>query len=894
MRTMHLRVATATIGIAGATALAGAPFQQAITSGAWGSWGPPPPLSYWDFISNSVKYGSSMGAFSFDADGPGPVAPCAVVYGRDFMATPNVDSTGLVAFDGQAWAPMPITGCVFDGDVLKPTDVESASVFDPDGSAGAQNPVVVFSGRSAASGARTVATWSPGGCADIVPSGFDVSGNESVETLAEWNPLGLSTSARRLVASGYFSTFGGQFRNWITDWSGASWGPFGGGFSGPNPPAYSRSWDPDGAGPLGEVVAMYGGTGATMIFAGQSLKTPIAWNGASATPIDMGVSASTTYPTSGSLWTIDPDGDGGESWLVASGSHVPPGQHVSVKRMLVVNDAGQHSYLGEGFLGTVRRLTWWDPDASGPGEGAFLVVGQMTQAGEPSSQWVMATISLAGDVDVLFSSTDGGALQDAVVITEPNPSGPGEVQVVYGVRSGISTALTPWTGIARWGGSAFERVGPEWGLEGGFESLVVHDADGEGPGSPTVYANGVLGWNGVSVSDGLFAAFMRQSGDAWEPFDLGPNAPLPHSSSRNSVSIDWDGVGGAPPDLVVYFDGSLRIVRENQQWETIPGSTVSGTIRGLTVWDRDDDGPIPPVIAMLSSSGANWMIRSFDGTAWTHVADVESLTSMSTIDFDGPGPGVRELLVYGTFTTVDGQPMAGIASFDGVRWAPRSPVAFASTPQIAVARWQLPTGQYQEQLVGIMDFQPGLAFARYEPISADTGSWSPVAGAFPTEFTTEAVAIDTNGPCPGGEGLVFALPTGDPGPGNSDGYFDILWWDGGASFTVLVEDVLDARVRAAIPTPASSPAGTRVIVSFGGTQIAGVRAPGAAFFDIPHVGCAGDITCDGATDAGDFTVFAANFGQGPSATHNLGDLNGDGLVNAADFVILASEFGCAP
>lgn len=69
---------------------------------------------------------------------------------------------------------------------------------------------------------------------------------------------------------------------------------------------------------------------------------------------------------------------------------------------------------------------------------------------------------------------------------------------------------------------------------------------------------------------------------------------------------------------------------------------------------------------------------------------------------------------------------------------------------------------------------------------------------------------------------------------------------------------------------------------------------GTAFFDIPHVGCAADITCDGATNAGDFTVFASNFGQGPGATHNLGDLNGDGLVNATDFVILAGAFGCGP
>lgn len=50
-----------------------------------------------------------------------------------------------------------------------------------------------------------------------------------------------------------------------------------------------------------------------------------------------------------------------------------------------------------------------------------------------------------------------------------------------------------------------------------------------------------------------------------------------------------------------------------------------------------------------------------------------------------------------------------------------------------------------------------------------------------------------------------------------------------------------------------------------------------------------DINGDGAVDAGDFTIFAGNYGS--LDCHEAGDLNLDGAVNAADFTVLAGKYG---
>jgi hypothetical protein len=55
--------------------------------------------------------------------------------------------------------------------------------------------------------------------------------------------------------------------------------------------------------------------------------------------------------------------------------------------------------------------------------------------------------------------------------------------------------------------------------------------------------------------------------------------------------------------------------------------------------------------------------------------------------------------------------------------------------------------------------------------------------------------------------------------------------------------------------------------------------------------CTGDVNGDLEVDLEDFSVMAADFGDGPDAKRTGGDLNGDGWVNLEDFAILLFSFG---
>jgi uncharacterized membrane protein len=81
----------------------------------------------------------------------------------------------------------------------------------------------------------------------------------------------------------------------------------------------------------------------------------------------------------------------------------------------------------------------------------------------------------------------------------------------------------------------------------------------------------------------------------------------------------------------------------------------------------------------------------------------------------------------------------------------------------------------------------------------------------------------------------------------------------------------------------------RVIVGNGVTP-AGNQASWIARLGAP--GCDGDVNGDGATNAADFVVLAANFGAGPGASRSQGDLSGEGVVSSADFTILVADFEC--
>ena len=489
--------------------------------------------------------------------------------------------------------------------------------------------------------------------------------DERVLALTTWDPDGGGPLAAQLVATGGFTTAGGQPVNSIARWDGAQWQPFGTGLNGWG--FALTTWDPDGAGPLPAQLVVGGGFTTA---GGQPANNIARWDGTQWLPFGTGMN-STVY----SLTTWDPDGDGPLTPQIVAG-----GLFVFIDRQLVLNIAysnGTQWYpFGLGLDLSVFSLTPWDPDGTGPLAEQPVVGGQFFGAGGQ-------TLNRIARWDGARWQPFGTGVNDAVfglTTWDPDGGGPLAAQVVAG-GSFTTAGEQPASKIARWDGTQWQPFG--CCIDRNVYVLINWDPDGPGPQAALLVAGGIF----TTAQGQTVNCIAGWDGSQWLPFGTGMSVTQ-GSATRAAVNAltTWDPDGPGPQATQLIAGGQFSIaggqqVRSIARWDGIQwhpfGSGLNASVSALTTWDGDGAGPFPPQVVAggyFSYPGelpAYYVVR-WDGAQWRPLgAEMDGLvSSLTTFDPDGDGPLAVQLAAGGFFVDAGGVPSSHVALWGGCPDAP--------------------------------------------------------------------------------------------------------------------------------------------------------------------------------------------------------------------------------
>ncbi len=201
-------------------------------------------------------------------------------------------------------------------------------------------------------------------------------------------------------------------------------------------------------------------------------------------------------------------------------------------------------------------------------------------------------------------------------------------------------------------------------LEGAVAALIVHDDDGDGPHAATVYAGGnFVQYRGATGVNRI----ARWDGGGWSTVGAGFDNRVYHLVEFEGGSDPvrpWlyaAGIfhysGGTPIDGFARWTGT--------DWVSV-SADITGRIGALCVHDSDGPGPNPPLLYVYTSTLG---FGAWDGTVWT-VLDPAAryINALASFDPDGDGPQVPTLAATGSFDTLGGLTVDGLAQWDGSRW----------------------------------------------------------------------------------------------------------------------------------------------------------------------------------------------------------------------------------
>lgn len=222
--------------------------------------------------------------------------------------------------------------------------------------------------------------------------------------------------------------------------------------------------------------------------------------------------------------------------------------------------------------------------------------------------------------------------------------------------------------ILTWDGATWSPLAPEmWG----DVLALLEEPDGSLPGGGALLVGG--GFSAIGSVYTPNVALLRS--DGWHPLT--------------------EGVGGMCP-LVVPLDTADRLALfgvEPDPHGTPPllvsRSTFSGTTP-LAVWDGSRLHPLrdaPDATTMIFGSeggqtvayvaaelpdaaGTRYSVLRWDGSSWTTLGGAFSSTARELIFFDAGDGNGPQLHATGSFSTIGGVPIHGIARWDGRSWQP--------------------------------------------------------------------------------------------------------------------------------------------------------------------------------------------------------------------------------
>ncbi len=629
----------------------------------------------WTSLAGSMNVGGSVYAMTtWDPDGDGPMHDCPVAGGA-FDTAGGIAAVNVAWWDGVRWHAL---GAGTDGLVV------ALTTWDPDGE-GPQAPSLIAAGDFTRADGKAIArvarwdgtSWQPLGL------GFDIL----VRALCSWDADGSGPQPPTLIAGGEFSRSGTTSIRRIAQWNGTAWSQVGGGAT--NPVYSTTSWDPDGPGPTSPVLVMAGysylsasmacigwwdGTawhdlgGGLGGFSPRAYTTLADYTGDSPELIAGGSFdsadsqgclniarwAHSTWWNFGAFGgtprqnmrltnvaTWDSDGPGGEpSKLIAVGYFVLAGD--TAAHDIAAWDGISWNALGSGISSAAMPMCEWDPDDAGPAPN-MLVVSRAPQ-------------SMLGSSIVLWDGQEWSAPQPGapsnitdVLPWDPDGDGPlGSNLVVIGSFTSIGGVsayhMAMWDG-AQWSGFPTSQTLT-------FDDLAIWDPDGPGP----------LPRRLIAIASGLldfdhpqFKGVAWWTGSAWAAIG---STFTSNTGLTNLISWDPDGNGPSPSALALIYSISGTQPKQGvaiwlgMDWQF---SEFVEAPKRLLIADPDQSGVAPPSLVALKQAAVWW-----DGQQWNHLAYCPSIDDGTMWDPDGEGPQFPQIVVGGSFTSINGMPARGL------------------------------------------------------------------------------------------------------------------------------------------------------------------------------------------------------------------------------------------
>ncbi len=527
--------------------------------------------SAWSAMTPGWSINASVNALAtFDPDGPGPGLPKLAAGGSTLPGNARA-----ALWDGVAWSALPGLSL----------PAESIASCDHDG-AGPQNPVLYAGTTNSGASRWTGTTW------QSLPG----LSNGSVYAMIPYDADGPGPQHEALLVGGSFSTFGTPNLRSAALWDGSAWAPMHAGL-GWSDFVYSLAIiDPDQAGPLAPVlwaggwlapfggrgVAEWDGTswlpagsltdivrhisgweqpGGTSIVAVGDL---IRASGSPVTNIAIRTAGAWSPPgplpqganhTVDAILAHDPDGAGPEPEEIYVGGYFSAIGGTAANG-IARRTANGWEPLGQGLLGTVMDLRFFDEDGPGPVPERLYATGTIHASGAVSmgrvvrwdgSAWAgLPTIGDCFALDV-FDEDGAGPLLPSLFAAG-----------AFGPANGYAQR-----GIVRWQGGAWVEVGG--GISGGGLPLIrdclVHDPDGAGPEGPVLVIGGSFSMAGATAANNIAA----WDGSAWRTFGPGLSDEV-----RALVAFDADGPGPDFPRLIASGVFPERLARwDGSAWQSL-------------------------------------------------------------------------------------------------------------------------------------------------------------------------------------------------------------------------------------------------------------------------------------------------------------------------------------
>ncbi len=473
-----------------------------------------------------------------------------------------------------------------------------------------------------------------GQCAPQWLLGDGIPGMDSpVSAATTWDPDGLGPLPEVLAVGGSFEITANFYSNRVAIWDGTAWSTLGSGTNGPV--CALQSFD-DGAGP-----ALYAGGDFTA--AGGVAANHIAkWDGSEWSPVGGG--------TNDDVLALVVFDDGTGDALYAAGAFTTAGGVVASR--IAKWDGTSWSAVGSGMNGPVSDLAVF---ADGrPGVAAALFAG-----GDFTTADVVAANHIArwdGDNWTPLSSGLNNDVRALAVFEHED-----ELALYVG-GSFTMAGGSPASRIAKWNGSSWSTVGA--GVGNSVHALATFDG-GDGL---ELYATG----NFVTAGGAEADHFARWNGSSWSPVGQGLSSSAGMLAVFNGGTGEKLYVGGifahageTPASCIAAWDGA--------SWSPMaPG--LNGQVKAMTVFD-DGAGPVFYAGGVFTNAGAVPAsgIAKWDGRQWSALgagigvaASSSGVIALTAFD-DGSGPA---LYAGGDFVIAGGAPASRVARWDGSGWSP--------------------------------------------------------------------------------------------------------------------------------------------------------------------------------------------------------------------------------